>query len=381
MVTAYNLSRNCILNKKYFYTLISFYKPYRGLFAADLLSALMASGIALVLPLGVRYIADNLLENGLKQPTRILWAGLALTVLVLIQALCSYFLDYQGHYLGAKIERDMRAQMFRHCEKLSFSYYDDHTVGDLMSRITSDSLSLAEFFHHTPEDILVNGIKFTGATVILLTIHWQTALLILLFLPFMVLYTLYFNRKMSVAMSQARESMSDINAQAEDSLSGIRVVQSFANEELEYKKFSRLNRRFLEDRRTGYRSEAQLYCGMNTFAALIPIVVVVFGGLAILNGSLSLTDLLAFLLYISYFTGPVQSLVNTSRLIQEGRTSLRRYLELMETEPAIQDTPSLTEPTEIQGRLEFQHVDFRYGESQTVLCGLDLESAKPRSVP
>lgn len=372
MVTAYNLSRNCILNKKYFYTLISFYKPYRGLFIADLLSALAASGIALVLPLGVRYIADHLLESGLNQPTRILWAGLTLAALVLVQALCSYFLDYQGHYLGAKIERDMRAQMFRHCEKLSFSYYDDHTIGDLMSRITSDSLSLAEFFHHTPEDILVNVIKFTGATVILLTIHWQTALVILVLIPFMVLYTLHFNKKMNVAMHQARESMSGINSQVEDSLSGIRVVQSFANEELEYDKFSRQNQRFLEDRRAGYRSEAQLYCGMDTFAALIPIVVVAFGGLAILKGALSLTDLLAFLLYISYFTGPVQSLVNTSRLIQEGQTSFRRYLELMETKPAVQDDPGLTEPAEIHGKLEFHQVDFRYGKNQTVFRGLNL---------
>ncbi len=360
------------MNKTYFYKLISFYKPYWGLFTADLLSALTASGIALVLPLGIRYIADHLLENGFNQPAQILWAGLALAVLVLVQALCTYFKDYQGHYLGAKIERDMRAQMFRHCERLSFSYYDDHTIGDLMSRISSDSLSLAEFFHHIPEDLLVNIVKFTGAAVILLTIHWQTALVILGFVPFMVIYTLHFNKKMNAAMSQARESMSGINSQVEDSLSGIRVVQSFANEELEYKKFSRQNQRFLEDRRAGYRSEAQLYCGMDTFAALMPIAVAAFGGLAILNGAMSLTDLLAFLLYISYFTAPVQSLVNTSRLIQEGRTSFRRYLDLMGTEPAIQDTPSPTEPADIRGKMEFRQVSFRYDEGQTVLRGLDL---------
>lgn len=360
------------MNKKNLYRLVSFYQPYLGLFIADLVSALVVSGIALMLPLGVRYIADNLLESGNGQLGGIVQAGLALTALVLVQAVCYYFWDYQGHYLGAKIERDMRRQMFQHCEKLSFSYYDEHTVGDLMSRITSDSLSLAEFFHHVPEDILVNGVKFVGAAVILFTIHRQTTLVILAFLPFMLAYTLYFNKKMGVAMGQARESMGRINAQVEDSLSGIRVVQSFTNEALEDEKFTRQNQRFLADRRLSYRSEAELYCGMDTFAALIPIAVVVFGGLAIRNDAMSLSDLLAFLLYISYFTGPVQSLVNTSRLLQEGKSSFRRYIELMETEPAIQDGSQLVEIETIKGKLEFRGVDFSYGEGETVFHGLNL---------
>ncbi|WP_286082026.1 ABC transporter ATP-binding protein [Parablautia intestinalis] len=359
-------------NKKLFCRLVSFYQPYLGMFIADLVSALAVSGIALVLPLGVRYIADNLLEGGNAQPGSIGRAGFCLIALVLVQAACYYFWDYQGHYLGAKIERDMRGQMFRHCEKLSFSYYDEHTVGDLMSRITSDSLALAEFFHHVPEDILVNSVKFVGASVILFTINRQTTLIILTFLPFMLAYTLYFNKKMGVAMGQARESMSGINSQVEDSLLGIRVVQSFANEALEDEKFTRQNQRFLADRRLSYHSEAQLYCGMDTFAALIPIAVVVFGGLAIRKGAMSLSDLLAFLLYISYFTGPVQSLVNTSRLLQEGKSSFRRYIELMETEPAVQDGPDLVEMGNIKGKLEFRHVDFCYGGGEEVFHGLNL---------
>lgn len=360
------------MNKKIFHRLVSFYRPYLGLFIADLFSALAVSGIALVLPLGVRYIADHLLKSGLTQTKSIMYAGLTLIALVLVQAGCYYFWDYQGHYLGAKIERDMRREMFRHCEKLSFSYYDEHTVGDLMSRITSDSLSLAEFFHHVPEDILVNGVKFVGATIILFTIHRQTTLKILAFLPFMVAYTLHFNKKMGVAMGQARESMGRINAQVEDSLSGIRAVQSFTNEALEDEKFTRQNQRFLENRRRSYRSEAQLYCGMDTFAALIPIVVVVFGGLAVRNDAMSLSDLLAFLLYISYFTGPVQSLVNTSRLLQEGKSSFRRYMELMDTEPAIQDGSDLVEIETVKGKLEFRQLDFCYGEGEAVFHGLNL---------
>lgn len=360
------------MSKKHFKQLISFYKPYRGLFAADLLCALAVSGIALAVPLGVRYMANHLLGAGTPDVPRLVGMGLGLAALVLVQAACTYFYDYQGHYLGAKIERDMRAEMFRHCQRLSFSYYDAHNVGDLMSRITSDTLSLAEFFHHVPEDILLNGVKFLGASAILLTIHWQTALVIVAFLPFMAAYTLHFNKKMGAAMEQARESMGRINAQAEDSLSGIRVVQSFGGERVEEEKFARQNLRFLENRRASYRSESQLYTGMDVFAALIPIAVVVFGGLAVMRGAMSLADLLVFLLYTGYFTGPVKDLVNDSRLLQEGRTSFQRYIELMETEPEIQDGPAAREPERVEGRIEFCGVDFRYGQGGELLHGLDL---------
>lgn len=358
------------MNRKNFKLLLSFYKPYRGLFAADLACSLAAAGIALAVPLGVRYIADTLLGAG--DFPKVLWAGLILLALVLVQALCTYFYDYQGHYLGAKIERDMRARMFGHCQRLGFSYYDSHTVGDLMSRITNDTLSMAEFFHHVPEDLLINSVKLIGSTVILLAVHWQTACVILAFLPFMVLFTLHFNKKMNAAMAGARESMGRINSQAEDSLSGIRVVQSFAGEGMEEEKFSRLNRQFLEDRRAGYQSESRLYTGMDVFAAVIPIAVVVFGGLAILNGSMALSDLLLFLLYIGYFTGPVQSLVNTSRLLQEGRTSFRRYRELMDTPPAVTDKPDVQAPVSVRGDLEFRGISFRYGQGDEVFRNLNL---------
>lgn len=347
--------------KQNFLQLISFYKPYAGLFWTDLACALAISGITLILPLGVRYMADSLLADGTADIRRLFLAGAALAILAAIQAACAYFLDYQGHYMGAKMERDMRHQMFCHCERLSFDYYDEHTVGGLMSRLVGDSLSLAEFFHHVPEDLVINVVKIVGATIILLAIHWQTALVILAFLPFMTLYTLHFNKKMGVAMQEGRQRMEEINAQAEDTLAGIRVVQSFANEAMEEEKFRRHNERFLESRRLSYRGEAQLYCGMDTFSALLPILIVVFGGLAILDGSMAPSDLLVFLLYIGSFTGPIQSLVNTSRLLQEGRTSFRRYLELMRTEPRIQDSPDAAMPENIQGRIEFRDVCFHYG--------------------
>ena len=351
--------------------LLAFYRPYRGLFAADLICAVLVSGIALIVPLGVRYIADTLLKKGEYQ--LVLRAGILLLGLVIAQALCTYFYDYQGHYLGAKIERDMRSKLFSHCQRLSFSYYDSHTVGDLMSRITNDTLSLAEFFHHVPEDLLINSVKLVGAAAILMSVHWQTTCIILGFLPIMLMYTLHFNRRMGRAMEGARQSMGQINAQAEDSLSGIRVVQSFCGEAMEEEKFSRLNSRFLEDRRVGYQSESRLYTGMDAFAAIIPIAVVVFGGLAILQGGMDVSDLLLFLLYIGYFTGPVQSLVNTSRLLQEGRTSFRRYRELMDTQPGITEKPGAEAPESVRGDIEFRNVSFRYGEGDEVYQGLDLK--------
>ncbi len=357
--------------KTKFLKLVSFYKPYKGLFAADLACSLMAAAIGLILPLGAGYITDKVL-TGSPAPGKILQVGAVLLALVLIRAWCSYFMDYQGHAMGARMERDMRAQLFAHCQKLSFSYYDQHPVGDLMSRISNDSLSLAEFFHHVPEDLLVNTVKFVGALLILWNIHWQMTLVILAFLPFMVVYILFFNKKMADALRQGREDMGEINAQAEDSLSAIRMVQSFGNEDLETEKFNRRNEKFLKSRKAGYKGEALCYGGMDAFASLIPIAVVVFGGLAILQGSLALSDLVVFLLYVSYFTQPIQSLVNTSRLIQEGRTGFRRFLEILDTQPEIQDAPDAVELPRVRGDIRFSHVDFRYGEGDAVFRDLDL---------
>ena len=353
--------------------LLSFYKPYKGIFFADLLCSLIAAAIGLILPLGAGYITDNILSGDLSAaPERILKTGGLLLVLVLVQAWCSYFMDYQGHAMGARMERDMRAQLFRHCEKLSFSYYDEHPVGDLMSRITNDSLSLAEFFHHVPEDVLVNAIKFVGASVILWNIHWQMTLVILCFLPFMLAYTLYFNKKMAAALAQGREDMGEVNAQAEDSLSAIRMVQSFGNEGVEAQKFDRQNEKFLDSRKKSYRSEALCWGGMNAFSSLLPIAVVVFGGLAMVNGGFSLSNLVVFLLYVSYFTQPIQSLVNTSRLIQEGRTGFRRFMEILETKPEITDAPGARELPRVKGEIRFSHVGFRYGEGDAVFRDLNL---------
>ncbi len=358
---------------KRFKQFVSFYKPYAGWFFADMACALLMSAIALVVPLGVRTITEDVLAQGMASPQgRILRLGLILFLLVIVQALCQYFLDYQGHHMGAKMERDMRAQLFRHCQGMSFSFYDTHKVGELMSRITADSLSLAEFFHHFPEDVVVNALKLAGATAILFAINWKVTLAILALLPFMAVYTLYYSRKMREALAQGRRRAGDINAQVEDSLSGVRVVQSFTNEGVEEEKFDRQNQRFLESRRRGYQGEARLYCGMDAFANLLPIAVAVFGGLAVWAGAMALPDLILFMLYVNYFAGPVRSLANTSRLLQEGVTSFARYWEMMETPPEIQDSPEARELPKVKGDLELRGVSVSYNGGASVFHGLNL---------
>mgnify|MGYP006071110411 FL=1 len=352
-------------------TLLRFYRPYKGLFFADLGCSLIAAAIGLILPLGAGYITDNVLTAS-PTPWQILRVGLLLVLLVAIQAGCNYFMDYQGHAIGARMERDIRGRLFRHCEKLSFSFYDQHPVGDLMSRITNDSLSLAEFFHHVPEDVLVNVIRFTGAAVILWNIHWQLTLAILCFLPLMAGYTLYFNGKMAKALEQGRLDMGSINAQAEDSLSAIRMVQSFASEETEAEKFDRCNQQFLKSRCASYKGEALCYDGMDAFGNLLPIVVVVLGGLAILQGRLGLADLVVFLLYVGYFTQPLKILVNSLRLIQEGRTGFRRIMEILNTQPEITDIPGARELPRVKGDIRFSGVTFRYGSGDEVFRNLNL---------
>ena len=352
-------------------TLLRFYRPYKGLFFADLGCSLIAAAIGLILPLGAGYITDNVLTAS-PTPWQILRVGLLLVLLVAIQAGCNYFMDYQGHAIGARMERDIRGRLFRHCEKLSFSFYDQHPVGDLMSRITNDSLSLAEFFHHVPEDVLVNVIRFTGAAVILWNIHWQLTLAILCLLPFMAGYTLYFNGKMAKALEQGRVDMGSINAQAEDSLSAIRMVQSFASEETEAEKFDRCNQQFLKSRCASYKGEALCYDGMDAFGNLLPIVVVVLGGLAILQGRLGLADLVVFLLYVGYFTQPLKILVNSLRLIQEGRTGFRRIMEILNTQPEITDAPGARELPRVKGDIRFSGVTFRYGSGDEVFRNLNL---------
>jgi ATP-binding cassette, subfamily B, bacterial len=342
---------------------LSYYKPYRGLFFADMICALIVSVTALLLPLCASYITKNVLGSNLPNAlNQIYGMGAVMLALILIHTLCNMFVDYQGHMMGALMERDMRSELFEHYQKLSFGFYDEQKTGQLMTRLTNDSFDLAELFHHGPEDIVISLLNFLGAFLIMLTIDVKLALIVFLFLPVMAVYTIYFNKKMKVALRRSNDRVGDINAQVEDTLSGIRVVQSFTNEEIEKRKFTYENNRFLNSRSDGYKSEAYFSAGMIAFTHLLTIAVIVFGGISILNSSLGLADLITFLLYVGILMEPIRRFANFTRLYQEGIAGFERFMEVLEVKPDIQDAAGAIELACVQGNVEFQEVTFKYKE-------------------
>jgi ATP-binding cassette subfamily B protein len=342
---------------------LSYYKPYWGLFCADMACAVVVSAITLALPLCIRYITKNLLEvDSPDALSHIYMMGGVMFALVVLYTACHTFIDYKGHMMGALMEGDMRNELYDHYQKLSFNFYDEHRTGQLMTRISNDSFDLAELYHHGPEDIVISLLNFIGAFVILISINVKLGIIALLFLPIMGIYGFYFSKRMHTALRKSKDRIGDINAQVEDTLSGIRVVKSFTNEEIEKKKFSYENNRFVESRRAGYKSEAYFYEGLITLTQLMTVAVVIFGAASIVKGSLDLADLLTFLLYIGILIEPIQRLGNFTRLYQEGITGFERFMEILEVEPDIKDAPDAIEVTDIQGNIEFKNVSFTYKE-------------------
>lgn len=348
--------------KPRFKKFLSYYKPYLGLFYADMACAIIVSATVLAIPLCIRYITKTLEASSLDALNQIYIVGGVMLALVAIHAICHTFVDYKGHMMGVLMERDMRNELFEHYQKLSFKFYDDHRTGQLMTCISNDTFDLAELYHHGPEDIVISLLNFIGAFIILLNINVKLAFIALLFLPIMGLYGFYFSRKMQHALRKSRDRIGDINAQVEDSLAGIRVVKSFTNEAVERKKFQYENNRFIESRKEGYKNEAYFYEGLITLTQLMTVAVVIFGAISILKGSLDLADLLTFLLYTVILIEPIQRLGNFTRLYQEGITGFNRFMEVLEVEPDIKDTAEATELTDVQGSIEFRNVSFKYSE-------------------
>jgi ATP-binding cassette subfamily B protein len=342
---------------------VSYYKPYIGLFLADIACAFMVSAITLILPLCTRYITKNILEgNAPNALNQIYMMGAVMLVLVVVHTACNMFVDYQGHTMGARMESDMRSELFEHYQKLSFGFYDEQRTGQLMTRITNDSFDLAELYHHGPEDIVISLLNFVGAFIILININIKLTLIVLLFLLLMAVYAVHFNKKMKAALRRSKDRIGDINAQVEDTLSGIRVVKSFTNEEIEQRKFAHENARFLDSRSDSYKSEAYFDAGLTAFIQLMTIAVVVFGGVGIVQSSLDLADLLTFLLYIGILIEPMRRFSNFTRLYQEGITGFERFMEVLEVQPDIQDSADAVELIHVQGNVEFKDVSFKYKE-------------------
>lgn len=358
---------------------LSYYRPYRGAFALVLLAAAAASGISLTYPLFIRYITDRLLTEGADDAAgRILLTGAIMLLLLGLQTAFNYWQDYRGHAIGAQMERDVRRELFAHVQKMSFSFFDRHQVGELLTRLTDDLLWLTELYHHGPEDILISLTRFVGAAVILSFINPRLTLLVFAFLPPMTVFVLIGSSRMRRAIHSSRERISEINGQLEEAIAGIRVVQSFVREDAELQKFDRSNKRFLESRKAIYRAEAQVYQGVELFTRLCSIAAAVFGGLQMLRGRMGLSGLLSFMLYIGYLTEPIQKLMNTIELYQRGFAGFDRFIELMELEPEIADLPQARLPDRVRegpvGAFTFEQVGFHYpGNTEQVLQGLLLQ--------
>lgn len=341
---------------------LSYYKPYKVLFLKDMFFAMLSAAVTLVFPLITRYVTGVILVQKPVNIRIIYQLGILMLVLVVIEYFSNYYIGYQGHVMGTYMERDIRNELFEHYQKLSFRFYDDQKTGQLMSRLTNDIFSLTELYHHGPEDIVISLIKFVGAFIILSTIHIYLTLIVFAFIPVMLAFALYYNKKMKKAYKRNKQRIGDINARVEDNLSGIRVVKSFANEDKEMDKFLVENNHFVESKRNSYYYMGKYNAGLGAFTSLITVAVIFFGALFISQNAITTPDLIAFILYITNLIEPVKKLINFTEQFQDGATGFERFMEIMEIEPDIQDKPDAIALTNVEGHIQFKDVSFRYSE-------------------
>ncbi len=352
-----------------------YYRPYMGTLMLDLFFAFLASLISLVIPLAVRYITSELTTlNTEVAVDRVILIGAVLIALVLIQFVSNYYITNIGHVMGAKMEYDMRAEIFAHYQKLSFSFYDEQKVGQLMSRITSDLFDISELLHHGPENIAISFIKLTGAFIILSGISGYLTVAAFVLVPIMFLYAFFLNRRMKRAFRENRVRIAEINTQIEDNLSGIRVVKSFANEDMEKEKFKVGNDGFLRAKKNSYFYMGFYHSGMTAFTMLINVTVIIIGGILMAKGLVKVSDFVAFLLYINIFTDPIRTLIDFTEQFQNGYSGFERFLEVLDTEPDIKDKPDAMPLSKVRGDISFKDVSFKYKDTtHRVLKHINLD--------
>lgn len=355
--------------------MISYYKPYKRVFFIDMFFAIMASAIALVIPLVVRYVASNVGKMDAKDAVKqLIIIAIVVGALILFQCYCNYYIANYGHVMGANIEYDMRAEIFAHFQKMPFSFFDDQKVGQLMSRITSDLFDITELLHHGPENLTISFIKILGALAILISINAKLAFAAFVLVPFMIVYAYFFNKKMKQTFRMNRIKIAAINEQIEDNLSGIRVVKSFANEELENKKFKIGNDGFLQAKKNNYKYMGGYNSGLTAFTTTINLLVIIVGGVMIIKNMVGVTDLLTFLLYINIFTDPVKTLIDFTEQFQNGYSGYERFRQILNIEPEIQDKEDAVDMNNVKGRITFEDVSFRYNDNEhRVLKHINLD--------
>lgn len=355
--------------------LSAYYKPYKGLFLADMVFAMIGAAITLVIPLMVRYITGTVVMLPIEEASStIIRLGIFMVLLVIVEGYCNYFIGYYGHVMGAKIEHDMRNEIFGHYQKLSFAFFDNQKVGHLLSRITSDLFDITELLHHGPEDVVISAIKLLGAFIILLIINAKLAFVAIGFVVIMLRYAVAMNGRMRGAFRENRARIADINSQIEDSLSGIRVVKSFSNEKTEMDKFEEGNSRFVDSKKKSYRYMGTYNSGMGVFSTLITVGSLLMGAWLMMKGELSAADLVTFLLYINNFTEPVKKLVNFTEQFQNGYSGYERFVEIMNIAPDIKDKEDAKSLDRVQGEIQFEDVSFHYSENkENVLSHVNLD--------
>lgn len=347
---------------------IPYYSPYKAVFFIDLVCAAAISLIDLAYPQILRTMTRTVFAG---EPSAIVKAlvpiGIAMLIMYFVQGLCKYYVSYQGHMMGADMERDMRQQLFDHYQKLSFSYYDQNNSGQMMSKLVSDLFDISEMAHHGPENLFISLIKIIGSFVFLFLINWRLAVPLLVLVFFMIIFSYSQNRRMQATFMDNRQKIGEINSSLQDTLAGIRVVQSFANEGVEREKFKRSNENFLRSKNDNYRCMGSFMSGNLFFQGLMYLVTLVFGGWLIAKGQMEVADLAMYALYIGIFISPIQILVELTEMMQKGLSGFRRFLAVIETEPDIVDAEDAQTLENVRGNVDYEDVSFHYSDDDTLV--------------
>ena len=361
---------------------IHYYGPYKAVFFIDLICAAVISLVDLAYPQILRTMTKTLFT---QDKDIILHAlpviAASLFVMYIVQSLCKYYVTCQGHMMGAKMERDMRRELFDHYQELSFSYYSKNNSGQMMSKLVSDLFDISEFAHHGPENLFISLVKIVGAFIFLFFINKKLALPLILLVIVMFVFSFRQNAKMQETFMENRRKIGDVNASLQDTLSGIRVVQSFANEDIERAKFKKSNEAFLVSKRDNYHCMGSFMSSNLFFQGMMYLVTLVYGGYLIAQGEMQTADLAMYALYIGIFISPIQILVELVEMMQKGLSGFRRFLDVMETESEIRDADNAAELTDVKGHVRYDHVSFHYSDDETpVLSDISIDIPAGKSI-
>ena len=360
---------------------IRYYRPYRKIFLFDMICALLISVIDLAFPQVLNILNKTLFladKETILSHLGLLFIGLL--ILYGIRALCRYYVSSQGHIMGARMESDMRQDLFNHYEKLSFSYYDRNNTGEMMSKLVSDLFDISEFAHHGPENLFISLIKIIGSFILLSLINIPLTLILLSVTLIMLVFSYHQNKRMQTTFTDNRRKIAGVNARLQDSLAGIRVVKSFANEDLEREKFYQSNIRFLQSKENNYQIMGIFYGGNKFFEGLLYIVILVAGGYFVAIDALEPVALATYALYINIFVAPIEILVEFTEMFQKGFSGFKRFLEVIETEPEIVDAPDAEELTDVCGVIDYDHVSFAYQQDEAVLNDISFHIDAGKSI-